>query len=165
MIEKDLANGWAVGPFRRDEVTAYLGFADWVPSRRFGVWQGQKAKVRAIDDFTASGWNGCVGVYNRWTQQTLDDVAQLAMIMHRWIYSEMLSAQVNSSTVFKCCANAEWVSAKADLVGTTFDLEAAFRQLPLCASSGLACPGEPRYMSHCASRRYPLGAFLQSLIS
>eukprot|EP00971_Amphidinium_carterae_P336750 6473287-Amphidinium_carterae.2 len=32
MVEKDLANGWAVGPFRRDEVTAYLGFADGVPS-------------------------------------------------------------------------------------------------------------------------------------
>eukprot|EP00971_Amphidinium_carterae_P223146 4427930-Amphidinium_carterae.5 len=154
MVEKDLANGWAVGPFRRDEVTAYLGFADWVPSRRFGVWQGQKAKVRAIDDFTASGWNGCVGVDNRWTQHTLDDIAQLAMVMHRWIHAEMLSAEVDRDTVFKGCAHSDWTSSKGSLVGTTIDLEAAFRQLPLSASSGPACPicyfccssGEPRYI-------------------
>eukprot|EP00971_Amphidinium_carterae_P023248 458595-Amphidinium_carterae.1 len=74
--------------------------------------------------------------------------------MHRWVHAEMLSAEVNSSTVFKGCANPEWVSTKGNLVGTTIDLEAAFRQLPLGTSSGPACPicyyccssGEPRYI-------------------
>eukprot|EP00971_Amphidinium_carterae_P334118 6469214-Amphidinium_carterae.2 len=138
MVEKDLKNEWAVGPFRREEVSAHLGFKDWVPSKRFGVWQNQKKKVRAIDDFSASGWNSCVGVGNRWSQHSLDDVAQTAILMNRWVHAESLSVDVDRSTVFRGCAHTEWASVKGRLVGTTIDLEAAFRQIPLSPSSAAA---------------------------
>ena len=48
--EKD--RGWLAGPLSREQLDA---IGAWVPSRRFGIRQG--AKLRVIDDFSASGIN------------------------------------------------------------------------------------------------------------
>ena len=142
-VNKDLKNGWASGPYTRSEVDEFLGSKDWIPSRRFPVIQAGGSKVRAIDDYTESGWNYCVGVRNRWTQHTLDEVALLATCFPRlsrngWVQVALGSGRLLEGSLAAACPESE--SADFQLKGCTVDLESAFRQLPLHPAAACAAP-------------------------
>ena len=86
----------------RELSTGGLGMGD-VLSPRFMIQQGEKS--RAIDDFTFSNINSTVGTSERIVLQGVDEIASLA--------KHLLGAGMT------------------DLVGRTYDMEAAYRQLPI----------------------------------
>ena len=104
---EELECGWLEGPLSPEDLPESA-----VVSRRFGIKQGtgEKAKVRLIDDFSASGVNSTVQVECSAKLHTLDVAAALCM--------ELLRGS----------ACAEWV-------GKTIDLSAAYRQLGIAPSS------------------------------
>ena len=142
-VQKDLDNGWAVGPFTREGVDDHIGSDQWIPSRRFPVVQAGGSKVRAIDDYTESGWNFCVGVRNKWTQHTLDEVVLLGSSLPRVVQGGRSWVPLGSGT----CLQGD-VAASGSLdpfeefgwKGCTVDLESAFRQLPLHPKAACASP-------------------------
>lgn len=99
--QDEVACGWLEGPIEESSLEASA-----VISRRFGIRQssGEVAKIRLIDDFTASNVNQTVQVENSPKLHTLDIVAALCM--------ELLRQH----------GGAEWV-------GKTIDLSSAYRQL------------------------------------
>ena len=99
----DVEKGWAAGPFSLKEAVAQHGRA-LVLSRRFAV--KQKAKVRAIDDFSASHINLCTGAREKVSVEAVDAAA---VMIRQWM-SALQGTGVR-------------------LVGKTFDLKAAYRQL------------------------------------
>eukprot|EP00971_Amphidinium_carterae_P352473 6492611-Amphidinium_carterae.4 len=75
-VEKDIDNGWAIGPFFTEaDVTEALGVGDWVVSKRFPVVQG--SKVRGVDDFSASLVNSTVSSFQKIIPGSADNVAAL----------------------------------------------------------------------------------------
>eukprot|EP00971_Amphidinium_carterae_P177212 3514408-Amphidinium_carterae.1 len=111
MVEKDLRNAWAVGPFTAEQVSTGFRLGDSVYGR----------------------------VPNpRWTQHCLDELAQLAILMQRWARSDLVEAEVRNEICLKGCIAKDWCSDGLALRGTTIDLEAAFRQLPLSVDSAAA---------------------------
>ena len=103
----EVACGWLEGPLELSS----LG-DDAVVGRRFGIRQtsGDVAKIRLIDDFTASNVNQTVQVDNLPKLHTLDIVAALCMELLRLPGDEA------------------WV-------GKTIDLSSAYRQLGISPSS------------------------------
>ena len=55
-MKKDLANGFAIGPFPSQELDTRLGHGKWRPLWRFAIQHGEK--WRGIDDAHDSGHNG-----------------------------------------------------------------------------------------------------------
>ena len=105
--------------------------------------QSGGSKVRAIDDFSESGWNFCVGVKNRWTQHTLDEVALLATCFPRLAKDGWVQVPLDSGRLLEGQLVAADSSLDADgfrLKGCTVDLESAFRQLPLHPAASCASP-------------------------
>ena len=64
------ADGWICGPIKQEDLPEHA-----IVNRRFGIRQGDK--VRLIDDFSASGVNGCVQAGAAPYLHTLDFVAAL----------------------------------------------------------------------------------------
>ena len=66
-VMKDVSEGWASSPYySEDEVTDFLdGDDSWIVSRRFPVVQESGAKVRGIDDTSASLVNSTVTSYEK----------------------------------------------------------------------------------------------------
>ena len=103
--QEELAKGWARGPYKLHELPAGA-----VISRRFPL--AQSNKTRMIDDFSISGVNdSCV------THCKID----LHMI-------DTLGATVRK--YFRSCKNR---GRDSTLVGKTFDLKSAYRQVPIHA--------------------------------
>lgn len=103
--QEELAKGWARGPYKLHELPAGA-----VISRRFPL--AQSNKTRMIDDFSISGVNdSCV------THCKID----LHMI-------DALGATVRK--YFRSCKNR---GRDSTLVGKTFDLKSAYRQVPIHA--------------------------------
>ena len=80
---------------------------DAIVNPRFAIKQGQK--LRAIDDYTFSGVNACVGCYEKVYLQGVDDILSLVLELAR-----------RNGTV---------------LEGRTYDLDSAYRQLAIAPSS------------------------------
>ena len=148
-VEKDILNAWAYGPFSRQQVSEFLGISKWIPSRRFPVVQAGGTKIRAIDDYTESGWNFCIGVRNRWTQHTLDELAVLGTSLPRllhdgWVEVHLNDGRLLSAPVSSDCADG--TPAELGWQGCTVDLDSAFRQLPIHPDA--ACASPLCYFSH-----------------
>ena len=108
---------------------------DAIVNPRFAIKQGQK--LRAIDDYTFSGVNACVGCYEKVYLQGVDDILSLVLELAR-----------RNGTV---------------LEGRMYDLDSAYRQLAIAPSSkkysDIACfnPEEQRCSVHSLSSM-PFGA-------
>ena len=108
---------------------------DAIVNPRFAIKQGQK--LRAIDDYTFSGVNACVGCHEKVYLQGVDDILSLVLELAR-----------RSRTVME---------------GRTYDLDSAYRQLAIAPSSRkysyIACfnPEEQRCSVHSLSSM-PFGA-------
>ena len=76
----EVQRGLASGPFLPGQLDEILG-PRWVPSRRFGVVQGEK--VRPIDDLTASFVNSAATIRDKTSWEGVDGVASVAKLWAR----------------------------------------------------------------------------------
>ena len=104
---KEVCKGWLQGPIQKSELEA--GFS---VSRRFGLWQ--KTKYRCIDDFSGSLVNATCSIYESPLLHTID---MSAALLNLWMDSQN--------------ANCD----RQKLLGRSFDLKAAYRQLFIAADS------------------------------
>ncbi|CAE7833327.1 ubiad1 [Symbiodinium sp. CCMP2592] len=106
---EEVERGWLIGPYDWDE----LGDTD-VVSHRFPLVQGQGGKLRPIDDYSRSGVNACVTTLEQPTVDTVDVAACM--------FSNLCSGLAKN----KRCSK---------LMGRSFDLTAAYRQLCVSLAS------------------------------
>jgi hypothetical protein len=103
----DVEKGWAIGPFSLEEAQSMTD-KPAVISRRFGAQQ--KNRVRAIDDLSASQINACTGVKEKVRVESVDAAATM---IREWMRAFHGSGRT--------------------LVGKTYDLKSACRQLGICS--------------------------------
>ena len=103
---EEVEKGWLIGPLEWDD----LREGDIV-SHRFPVKQG--AKIRPIDDYSRSGVNACVTTLEQPTVDTVD---------------------VASAMFLRLSCGLEKAKLPGGVLGRSFDLTAAYRQL--CVSEG-----------------------------
>ncbi|CAK0828484.1 unnamed protein product, partial [Prorocentrum cordatum] len=111
------------------EVSAALG-PDWPPARRFGLWQGGKA--REIDDATEFGENLMVERTEKLDVLGLDEVAGLARCWAEAVDWDRRRASVRlpGGAALEGRLSDEWSRAEAArLAGRTLDLSKAYKQL------------------------------------
>ena len=136
---KDISNGWLMCPVSVADLNET--FPDgWVCSRRFPVKQG--SKTRAIDDYSASQVNSCFTSVEKLQLHTADHVAALARVMSSAAdASGRVRLRVSGGGVLEGTLHPGWRAAGAlDVVGTTVDLRAAYRQLGVAPSGRWAAP-------------------------
>ena len=107
---EELEKGWADGPYELHELERGASI-----SRRFPLVQG--SKVRMIDDFSISGVNDSCATYNKIDLHVVDTFTS---VVRKFFHS---------------CSEA---GKSTDLVGKTYDLKSAYRQVPI-RSDHLVC--------------------------
>ena len=100
---EELSKGWAEGPFELHELEAGA-----TGSRRFPLIQG--SKTRMIDDFSISGVNDSCATFNKIDLHVVDTFSSVVR------------------KFFHCCDESGRAS---ELIGKTYDLKSAFRQVPI----------------------------------
>ena len=115
---------WCEGPFSAEEVSSKVGRL-WIPSRRFGLKQGQK--VRMIDDFSEHQINATVTLSEKLELGGIDEVTMIARLMQECKTGSILEVPTYEGDIITVEAHRSW--EKAFLVGRTLDLSAAYRQL------------------------------------
>lgn len=101
----EIQRGWLEGPY---ELSSLEHGA--VISHRFGLLQRNRTKLRLIDDFTVSGVNQTVQLDSK---PSLHTINTFCAMIQKWF-------QLRAS------------SHVGGLVAKTFDLSAAYRQIPIC---------------------------------
>ena len=120
---------WLEGPYNEKEISERLGLV-WLPVRRFGIWQ--KNKLRPIDDFRENKLNESFSSGDKLDLQAMDQLlwTMVTLMVHckhcgsvDFVLSngERLSGPLHNS----------WSSANLQCEFTAFDLESAYKQLPL----------------------------------
>ena len=104
--EEEIARGWASGPFELNSLPEGS-----LVSRRFALQQGEK--VRMIDDYSISGINSSATAHNKIDLHMVDT---FCAVVKRY---------------FEQCAQHGSSSA---ILGKTYDLKSAYRQVPICSS-------------------------------
>ena len=118
---------WVRGPFSAQEITALHG-DHWIPSRRFGVRQGDK--IRAVDDFSQYLVNATVTCHEKIDLEGIDHISSTARFFlgamrdqRQWCFPSedgLVSGQTDPS----------WRRQSAkDLMGRCLDLKQAYKQL------------------------------------
>eukprot|EP00435_Cladocopium_sp_Y103_P072170 s444_g39.t1 len=124
-----LQAGWIKGPYTAEELNAKFP-KGWIPSKRFGVVQGNK--VRAVDDFSEFLVNSACGTSEQILLQGLDDVASAAKYMLSassgdrgiWLPSD------EGLHVYHGQVDESWTEDELrDLKGRALDLKSAYKQL------------------------------------
>lgn len=120
--------GWIKGPFMSEEdVSAELGVADWVCTKRFAIRQNDK--IRVIDNAKASGINGAFSTYNKLQLMDADTLISLILLIARCAFASSQSKVVLSTgEVVTCTPHPSWKN-DLHLVGRTLDLAAAYKQM------------------------------------
>lgn len=138
---KDVERGVLRGPFEPKDLDAMFP-EGWVLNRRFPVIQAGGAKVRAIDDMSASMVNATVSTKEKLTLHGVDHVAALCRLMHTaWQKDDAVVIVLRNDQVLRGKLHPGWKTEGAlDLVGTTFDLKAAYRQLAIAPAERWAGP-------------------------
>ena len=109
-------SGWLYGPYSERELDDLFP-EGWVPSRRFGVQQGDR--TRAIDDLRASLVNATCTATDKIVLQDIDVVAQTARKFLEAVASRKQAGQ-------------------RQLVGRALDLKSAYKQLASAPCDGWA---------------------------
>lgn len=131
---EEVDKGWMRGPYTEAELADLLG-ADCVVSRRFAITQGKK--LRAIDDFTASSVNGMFGSSDKIQLAGVDTIAG---VVRAWAVAvgkdrSVVVRRPTGGALQGWLHESLSVEAALDLIGATFDLKSAYRQLPVSTSS------------------------------
>ena len=121
--QQQLADGWVKGPFKAGQLDEkYDGC--WIPSKRFGVKQGQK--IRAVDDFSEFLINASMTSTERLQLFGIDEVVNTARAFMGSSFLEVNEdfTEVWGNSSLRRCAG-PWKS----LQGRALDLKAAYKQL------------------------------------
>jgi hypothetical protein len=106
--QEEISKGWIEGPFNLEALEENA-----IISRRFGIVQG--GKVRVIDDFSESSVNLTTGTTEKLSMMTVDESVALAMEYSKRVLGPRADSEGNVPK----------------LVGRTYDLKSAYRQVPL----------------------------------
>ena len=119
--------GWLDAPYEPEQVSSIIG-GPWVPVRRFRIWQ--KGKLRPIDDFKENRVNEAFTCGDKIDLHVMDNLIWTLLAFMRFtIHQE------------HCClstSDGRTLSGRKSMPEgcqlTAFDLESAYKQLPLHAS-------------------------------
>ena len=120
---QQLSDGWVKGPFTEAQLDAKYNRC-WIPSKRFGVRQGQK--IRAVDDFSEFLVNASVSSTEKLQLFGIDEVINIA---RTFLGCDCLEAHDNGAWLKEgrhgTSKPTSWYSPK----GRALDLKAAYKQL------------------------------------
>eukprot|EP00435_Cladocopium_sp_Y103_P067316 s126_g29.t2 len=120
---QQLNDGWVKGPFTEEQLDKKFDGC-WIPSKRFGVRQGQK--IRAVDDFSEFLINSSVSSVEKLQLFGIDEVVNTARTFlgcHYIQVDEAMSALSCNSALF------EPLKYWKRLRGRALDLKSAYKQL------------------------------------
>ncbi len=134
---EECAEGKALGPVSPAWIQRELG-SDWVPSRRFGIVQGDK--VRQIDDCSVYGHNETSATSETIDVQGVDGIFGLAKAWAQAFdpSSRSVSVPLPDHEPLRGKLHSDWTPQGLALVGRNLDLKKAYKQLP-------ADPGQARF--------------------
>ena len=129
--EADPSKGksWLKGPYSYEQLESmYEG--KWMPCRRFAVWQN---KWRPIDDLSENGLNSTFGCHEKVPLRALDEVIwTCAQIMRAAQARGDISLDLADGSMLRGQLHPFWESkGRVRPLTTTFDLQSAYKQLPL----------------------------------
>ena len=120
---QQLSDGWVKGPFTEAQLDAKYNRC-WIPSKRFGVQQGQK--IRAVDDFSEFLVNASVSSTEKLQLFGIDEVINTA---RTFLGCDCLEAHDNGAWLKEgrhdTSKPTSWYSPK----GRALDLKASYKQL------------------------------------
>ena len=129
--EADPSKGksWLKGPYSYEQLeSTYEG--KWMPCRRFAVWQN---KWRPIDDLSENGLNSTFGCHEKVPLRALDEVIwTCAQIMRAAQARGDICLDLADGSMLRGQLHPFWESkGRVRPLTTTFDLQSAYKQLPL----------------------------------
>ena len=120
---QQLEDGWVKGPFTEAQLDAKYNNC-WIPSKRFGVRQGQK--IRAVDDFSEFLINASVSSTEKLQLFGIDEVINTARTFLGCDHLDICEASAwLKHGQYPGCHQSLWHSLK----GRALDLKAAYKQL------------------------------------
>ena len=136
---------WLKGPLSFEDIN-FLYEGDWLPVRRFAVFQ--KDKWRPIDDFSENGVNGSFGSMERVDLRALDETVWISVALMRSMKAGHFSFKLSDGNLLEGRVHESWYTGGTmprPLVKTV-DLKAAYKQLALNerdASKSVICLKNP----------------------
>ena len=130
----EVQRGWLRGPLTEEDLD--LKFKWWIPSRRFGVRQGEK--VRAVDDYSIYGHNECTGTSERIDVGGVDNVVSIARCLMQVLGPDSAMVEVSLPDGDLCTGPRSSDLGPCVLRGKLWDLSKAYRQLPRTPSQAHA---------------------------
>ena len=100
----------------------------WVPSRRFGVVQGDK--TRPVDDVSEGFINASTLCREKLTLMSVDDLAGVCKLWHKLLDPKGFSVALENGEILRGPGTGEGAAPQA-VVGKCFDLESAYKQFAL----------------------------------
>ena len=153
---------WLKGPLTYEEIN-FLYDNDWLPVRRFAVFQ--KDKWRPIDDFSENGVNGSFGSMVKVDLRALDETVWISVAIMRALKSGAFSFRLADGSFLEGKVNDAWYGNGQNprpLV-KTLDLKSAYKQLALNdlearkSAICLKCPNDGRVYGF-VCKTLPFGA-------
>ena len=126
MTLEEKERGWIDGPFSKEEVSLRVGRL-WVPSRRFGLQQGEK--TRLIDDVSEFQTNGTVRLQEKLELGGIDEVIMVARVLQECLCGLCTVVKTTSGAELPVLVHPDWNGSK--LLGRTLDLASAYKQLAI----------------------------------
>ena len=124
---------WLEGPYSKCELDVLFD-DDWLPVRRFAVWQ--RSKWRAIDDFSECGVNSTFSYLEKVDLKALDEIVWMACCFVRYcVFESRFDFTLASGEKLCGSVDAEWKQmpeGAIQLVAKTVDLKSAYKQFPIC---------------------------------
>ena len=120
---QQLSDGWVKGPFTEAQLDAKYNNC-WIPSKRFGVRQGQK--IRAVDDFSEFLVNASVSSTEKLQLFGIDEVINTA---RTFLGCNCLEAHDNGAWLKDGRRDPSRPTSWYSLKGRALDLKAAYKQL------------------------------------
>ena len=120
---------WLEGPYNDKEISERLGPV-WLPVRRFGIWQ--KNKLRPIDDFRENKLNESFSSGDKLDLHAMDQLLwTMVTLMVHCRHCGSADFVLSNGERLSGPIHASWSSANLQCELTAFDLESAYKQLPL----------------------------------
>ena len=121
---------WLKGPLTYEEIN-FLYDKDWLPVRRFAVFQ--KDKWRPIDDFSENGVNGSFGSMEKVDLRALDETVWISVAIIRALKSRSFSFRLSDGSFLEGKVNDDWFANgyRPRPLVKTLDLKSAYKQLAL----------------------------------
>ena len=128
-VREATEKGWLEGPYGVDYVSKKFQNS-WLPVRRFGV--RQKNKLRPIDDMKENRLNESFTCNDKIDLKSLDQILWSIFVLIRCCtFHNEVHFRLKSGEELHGRVESTWKSQGTNFKATTFDLESAYKQLPL----------------------------------